>query len=192
LQSAIAMKLLLASAVVLLATSHARADSESADADTALRMSIVGSVAPVVAMGIGALLASQSTGNVQNAGYGIIAGAAIVGIATPALGELYGHQWFTGGMALRVGGLVVANVGLFLAYNTEIGNCTSSPCHLHGGDLGFVIAGAALYLGGTYLDIDGARDAARTWSHRHDVVVAPTALRSPSSIAPALALSLTF
>jgi hypothetical protein len=94
-------------------------------------------------------------------------------------------------MAMRVGGLVVANVGLFLAYNTELGNC-SSPCHLHGGDLGFVIAGAALYLGGTYLDIDGARDAARTWSHRHDVVVVPTALRSPSSTAPALALSLTF
>ena len=35
---------------------------------------------------------------------------------TPALGELYGHRWFTGGMAMRVGGLVVANVGLVLAY----------------------------------------------------------------------------
>ncbi|HEX7703677.1 MAG TPA: hypothetical protein VF403_23210, partial [Kofleriaceae bacterium] len=67
-------------------------------------MSVVGSVAPVVAMGVGALIASQSTGNVQNAGYGIIAGAAIVGIATPALGEFYGHHWFTGGMAMRVGG----------------------------------------------------------------------------------------
>ena len=185
------MKRLLVVTLMLVASARARADSESSDADTAFHLSVVGSVAPAVAMGVGALIASQSTGNVQNAGYGIVAGAAIVGIVTPALGELYGHRWFTGGMAMRVGGLVVANVGLFLAYNTEIGNCSGS-CHLHGGDLGFVIAGAALYLGGTYFDIDGARDAARTWAHRHDVVVVPTALRSPSATAPALALALTF
>lgn len=157
----------------------------------ARRLSIIGSVAPVAVIGTGLLLAAGSSGNAQNTAFAISAAGAIAGVATASLGEIYSHRWVTTGMALRAGGLVVANVGLFLAYNNAIGDCTSS-CHLQGRSLAIVLGGAAMYVGGMALDIHDAPGAARSWRARHAMVLAPTAIPSGSKSVAGVGLALRF
>lgn len=182
--------------LVLMTGSIARADAptETADPDTALRMSVIGSAFPLAALGIGVLVASEgSDAPIRDVGGSIAIGAALAGIVTPALGELYARRWFTPGMAMRAGGLVVEAIGLIKGFNNEIGDCSDlGPCHRSGSTIGLIVGGAALYLGGIALDVVGAPAAAREWTARHEVQIVPTALKSKSSTVGGLAVALKF
>ena len=197
------MKLMtMATSVLILATLSTVAQAESAesttplDPDEAFELSAIGAAAPAAVAGVGALmvLASGGSGATRDNGLGVVMVSQLVGLVTPSIGELYSRQFVTGGMAMRVGGLLVETVGLFDYYNTGIGDCaTLGPeCHHPAGTYAMIVGGAALYAGGMLYDVVGARDAAGSWNRRHDVMVVPTALKTQGSVTPGVALALTF
>ena len=84
-------------------------------------------------------------------------------------------------------------MGIVKGFSNEVGDCTDSgPCHHPASTIGLLVGGAALYFGGMALDVVGAPAAARAWNARHEVLLVPTAINTPSSTATGLALSLTF
>jgi hypothetical protein len=194
----IAMSVLLLAARSALAQATP-ADGEPAeplDPDTAFELSAIGAAAPAAVAGVGALmvLASGGSGATRDDGLGVVMVSQLVGLITPSIGEFYSRQIVTGGMAMRVGGLLVETVGLFDYYNTGIGDCSSlgPECHHPAGTYALIIGGAALYAGGMIYDVVRARDAASSWNRRHDVMVVPTALKTQASVTPGVALALTF
>ena len=190
--------------VLLLATLSTLASAEPAegelsaslDPDTAFALSAIGAAVPAAAAGVGALmvLASGGSGATRDNGLGVVMVSQLVGLVTPSIGELYSRQIVTGGMAMRVGGLLVETVGLFDYYNNEIGDCVDlgPGCHHPAGTYAMIVGGAALYAGGMLYDVVRARDAASSWNRRHDVLVVPTALKTQGSVTPGVALALTF
>jgi hypothetical protein len=190
--------------VLLLATlstvAHAApADGEPPaplDPDTAFELSAIGAAAPAAVAGLGALmvLGSGGGGATRDDGLSMMLVSQLVGLVTPSIGELYSRQIVTGGMAMRLGGLLVETVGLFNYYNTGIGDCADlgPECHHPAGTYAMIVGGAALYAGGMLYDVLGARDAARSWNRRHDVTLVPTALKTQGSVTPGVALALTF
>jgi hypothetical protein len=190
----------LAMTVLLLAALSTLAKAESAesepvaplDPDKAFELSAIGAAAPAAVAGVGALMALGS-GATRDNGLGVVLVSQLVGLITPSIGEFYSRQILTGGMAMRVGGLVVETVGMFDYYNNEIGDCATGPaCHHPAGTYALIVGGAALYAGGMIYDVVRARDAASSWNRRHDVMVVPTALKTQSSVTPGVALALTF
>jgi len=162
--------------------------------DTAFGLSAVGAGVPAAAAGVGALMAIEGAGSTRDDGLGVLLVSQLVGLITPSLGELYSRQIVTGGMGMRAAGLLVESLGLFRYYNHEIGDCetTGPACHHPGATYALIFSGAALYAGGMLYDVAHAREAATSWNRRHDLVVAPTALKTTSSVAPGVALALTF
>jgi hypothetical protein len=183
-------------ALLLVTASVARAEppTDSADPDTAARLSIIGSAFPVVAIGIGTLVGFEGTSApIRDVGAALAVGGALAGVVTPSIGNMYGHRWLSPGMAMRAGGLVVEYIGLLKGFNTDIGDCADpGPCHRSASTFGLLAGGAALYLGGMALDIVGAPQAAREWNARHEVRLVPTAIKTPSSTGTGLVLALTF
>jgi hypothetical protein len=192
----------LTTSVLLLATlstlAHAEpaADEPALDPDKAFELSAIGAAAPAAAAGLGALmvLASGGSGSTRDNGLELVMISQLVGLVTPSIGELYGHQIGTGGMAMRVGGLLVETVGLFDYYNTGIGDCAElgPSCHHPAATYALIIGGAALYVGGMLYDVVGARETASSWNRRHDVMLVPTALKTQGAVTPGVALALTF
>ncbi len=168
----------------------------SLDPDEAFELSAIGAAAPAAVAGVGALmvLASGGSGASSDDGLVVVMISQLVGLITPSIGEFYSRQILTGGMAMRVGGLLVETVGLFDYYNTGIGDCADlgPDCHHPASTYAMIVGGAALYAGGMLYDVFSARDAASSWNRRHDVVVLPTALKTQGSITPGVALALTF
>jgi len=169
-------------ALALLAALGAVAHAEP-DPDT--RLSVIGSAFPIAAIGLGTLVGAAGTeAPIRDIGGVVAIGGALVGVVTPALGSFANHRYLTGGMAMRAGGLVVEAIGILRGFNNEIGECDDAgPCHHSATTYGLLAAGAALYLGGALLDIVEAH---------HAVEVVPTAIKTPSSTAPGLAVALRF
>ncbi len=191
------VKLALALVLVsLVSGSVARAEptTDSADPDTALRLSIIGSAFPIAAIGIGTLVGIEGArAPIRDVGTVFAVGGALIGIVTPAIGDFYARRWLSPGIAMRAGGLIVEYIGLVKAFSNDIGDCADpGPCHRSAATIGLIAGGAALYLGGVVLDVVGAPAAAREWNARHDVQLVPTAFKTQSSTAPGLALALKF
>ncbi len=166
--------------VIMLAGSVARADTEAVDPDAALRLSVIGSAVPLAAVGLGAGLELVHGGTAANdLGTGLLVGGLLVGVITPSLGELYGHHWLDGAIAMRAAGVVVGFAGLVSGFNNDLGDCaTPGPCHHSATTYALLVGGAALYLGGMALDIVGAPQTARAWNARHELQLVPTAMTS--------------
>lgn len=183
-------------AVLLLLGSVARAEErpDSADPDTALRLSILGSAIPVAAIGLGTFVGLESSNSaIRDFGSVIAIGGALAGVVTPSLGELYSHRWLTVGMALRTGGVFAEMMGYATGFSHEIGDCLDpGPCHHSASTYGLLIGGAALYLGGMVLDVVSAPEVARAWTGRHEVQLLPTAMKTTSGTTTGMALSLVF
>ena len=186
----------LAIIAVLASTAVAHADTlddQRVDPDAASKLSTIGAAVPIAAIGFGTLVAATGSNNAIRDFGGVVAiGGALAGVVTPSLGQLYSHRYVNGTMAMRAGGLLVGTVGLILAFNNEIGDCAGEPdCHLKARTIGIIAGGAALYLGGIAIDVLTARSDARAWNDRH-LQIAPTAMRTPTSTVPGVALALTF
>jgi hypothetical protein len=203
LEASAMKRVTMATSVLILATLSTLAHAESADGentaldpDRAFQLSAIGAAAPAAVAGVGALmvLASGGSGASRDTGLDVVLVGQLVGLVTPSIGEFYGRQIVTGGMAMRVGGLIVETVGLFDYYNTGSGDCATlgSACHHPAGTYAMIVGGAALYAGGMLYDVIRARDVASSWNRRHDVMVVPTALRTQGSVTPGVALALTF
>ena len=189
------MRLALAAMLLSASVAHAEPVADSADPDTALRLSIIGSAFPIAAIGIGTLVSLEgSRAPIRDIGAVVAVSGALVGILTPAMGEFYARRWLNGGIVLRAGGVIVEFIGLIKAFNNDIGDCAGVQvsCSHSAGTIGLLVGGAALYLGGALLDVVGAPAAAREWNARHDVQLVPTAFKTQSSTAPGLALALKF
>jgi hypothetical protein len=121
-----------------------------------------------------------------------VVGGALVGLITPALGEISSHRWVTRGMGVRAAGLGIATFGAIgMIVSSEDGDPEIPPSRT---SVGVVVVGAALYLGGAILDIVDAPGAARAWNARHPqrFVVAPTVLHTQHSSAAGVALGFGF
>ncbi len=171
------------------------ADEESLDPDKAFELSAIGAAAPAAVAGAGALmvLASGGSGSTRDNGLEVVMIGQLVGLVTPSLGDFYSHQIATGGLAMRVGGLLVETAGLFEYYNTGIGDCAElAGCHHPAQTYAMIFGGAALFAGGMLYDAVRARGVASAWNRQHDVVVVPTALKTQGAITPGVALAMTF
>lgn len=165
----------------------------SLDPDKAFELSAIGAAVPAAVAGVSALMV-LSNGDSNSGLVGVAVVGQLVGLITPSLGELYSHQIVTGGMAMRLGGLLVEAVGLFNYGNTGIGDCEDHgpECHHPASTYAMIAGGAALYAGGMIYDVVLARGAASSWNRRHDLVMMPTALKTQGSVTPGVALALTF
>ena len=192
----------IATSALLLATLSTIAHAEPGDGevtpldpDKAVRLSAVGAAVPAAAAGVGALmvLSSGGSGATRDDGLGVVMVSQLVGLVTPSIGEFYGREFLTGGMAMRAGGLVIESAGLFEYYNTEIGDCENpATCHHPAATYALIVGGAALYAAGMVYDVVHARETASSWNRRHDLMVVPTALKTQRSVTPGVALALTF
>jgi hypothetical protein len=180
----------LAIALVLI-SSVARADHDDVDPETAQRLAILGTAVPAAAIGLGTFVALEGTqAPIRDIGSATAITGALVGLITPSIGAFYSHRAVTGGMGVRVAGIVVETVGLTKLFNNEIGDCEDpSPCHHPVSTYLLVASGAALYFGGMALDIVRAPEIARDWNQRYELQLVPTTIRSGGSTTTGLALA---
>lgn len=183
--------LVIAGLVSMVSIAHA---DDRVDAETAQRLSILGSAVPAAAIGLGTLAAfAGSDRPIKDVGMATAFGGALVGILTPSLGELYSHRWLNPAIALRAGGAFVELLGLIRMSAGDLGDCDGSgPCHHPPSTYGLLAGGAAMYLGGMVLDVVGAPAAARAWNARHDLHLVPTVMRSTHATTTGLAVALTW
>jgi len=181
------VKSLAITAILITALPNARAGASPApDPDTAQRLSVAGSVAPLALLGIGLVAAAGSNNAIRDFGAVTAMSGVMLGIVTPSLGHFYSHEYLDPAIALRAGGVLIELVGLVRATNSEIGDCQSGvPCHLQSSTYFLLGAGIAMYLGGMALDI--------AWKPAHgEFQITPTALRVRTSVVPGVAATLRF
>jgi hypothetical protein len=181
----------LAIAFVLVLSSVARADTDDVDPETAQRLAILGSAIPAAAIGLGTFVALDGTkAPIRDVGSATAITGALVGLVTPSIGAFYSHRAITGGIGLRVAGIVAETIGLTKLLNSEIGDCEDpSPCHHPASTYVLLASGAALYFGGMALDIVHAPEIARDWNQRYELQLVPTTIRSGGSTTTGVALA---
>jgi hypothetical protein len=174
-------------AAILAAASTARADSPP-DSDTTQRLSVAGSLIPVALLGIGTLVAGTGSNNAIRDFGGVTAiSGVLLGIITPSLGHFHNGDYLDPAIALRAGGVFVELIGLVKATNNEVGDCQSRDpsCHIQASTYVLLGSGIAMYLGGMAFDV--------VWKpHRDGLQIAPTALRTPTSMVPGVAAGFRF
>jgi hypothetical protein len=157
------MRLLLVCLLVTSSTS-AFADDDRHDPDTARTLSIVGTAIPVTALVLGL---TDVPGRLhwhrsRDLDEGLVVGGALVGLVTPALGELYGHKFVTGGMGLRGVGLLFGLLGgSSYALDSDDCRCVTTWTALNLG------IGGSLFLGGAIVDILEAPSVSRIFNEHH-------------------------
>jgi hypothetical protein len=187
-------------ALILLTSHLAAADPVTEDPPrdrmVALGLSIGGTAASAAGFAVGASLG-------WDRGHNLILGSLASTLLTPSLGEWYAGQGITVGLGLRVGGVLVAGLGvvmvgggLVFGNNCEPGECgTTSDTNSHssgallGAGLLFAFGGTVTYLAGIVYDIVDAPSAADRYNNKHNLYLAPTVLPTASGNVPAMSLS---
>ncbi len=172
--------------LVLAFTSVAHAD-DTVDPQTAQKLSIIGSAVPIAAIGLGTFVGYEGTNApIRDIGTATALTGTLVGVIAPSLGAIYSHHAGTGGLAMRVGGLIIGYNGLVKYASTDVGDCeVLAGCHHPASTYVLLASGAGMYFGGMALDIAHAPDFAR----KYNLQVVPTAIRSPSATSTGLAIA---
>lgn len=99
-------------------------------------------------------------------------------VVTPSLGEYYAGEWFTPGLAIRIG---AAGLAVYAVRNEETTvTCDNAamagqPCkQLKGPGVALIGVAAIGFIGGMWYDALDAGDAVNRWRARHGIYVAPT------------------
>jgi hypothetical protein len=123
-------------------------------------------------------------------GFGLLIG--------PSVGHAYGeNRFWTAGMTMRVGGLVIAGGGglLLSAADAEAGiGCVEADCSRndsHTLQYAVIATGAALFVGGAIYDVATAGSATDRYNASH-VTVAPTAIASAHGAVAGVGIGGTF
>lgn len=115
-------------------------------------------------------------------------------IITPSLGQWYAGDWFTPGMAVRIGAVGLATFALThetydvvcpLSSSAEMRMCSQ----LKGAGIALLGVAAIAYVGAAAYDVSDAPQAVERHNHRSGVIMAPTAMSSPQGVVPGLALA---
>ena len=114
-------------------------------------------------------------------------------VVTPSFGEWYAGEWLTYGMAARVLGAGFATFALTHEMKTQTCDDATSPTQtcttLQGAGVAMLGIAAIAFIGGMAYDVSDAAPEADRWNLRHDFMVAPTALVTPTGTAMGLAAS---
>lgn len=144
---------------------------EELSEDTAVWLSLGGTLASWTLIGVATNMDSQSS----NAGR--LAKIGLLGtLLAPSFGHWYAHSFLTRGLGLRLAGVLSGYLGVVSAFSCE-DDCTSSGTNLAAG---LLLAGAGLYIGGTIDDIITAPGEARRYNHRFQNVTIAPMIRSDS------------
>ena len=159
-----------------LAQPAAREPPEEKSEQTALGLSLLGTIAPVALL-IGAAKADQPE----------LATAGAIGMLVgPSLGHWYAGRYVTGGMLVRGGGTALMLAGVVRAIGSL--DC-EERCSDDGGVL--MAAGAVMFVGGTLYDLATAGRAARAWNEQH-LDLGPTVVRGASGPVPGFGVAGSF
>lgn len=150
---------------------------EAKSEQAALGLSLLGTVVPF-AVTVAAASADQPE---------LALAGAIGMLVGPSLGHWYAGRFVTGGMLMRGAGAALMLGGVVQALD-ELG-CDGSCGSSDGATL--VIAGAAVFVGGTLYDLATAGRAARKWNERH-LDMGPTVVSSASGPVPGLGVAGSF
>ena len=115
-------------------------------------------------------------------------------IVTPSLGQWYAGDWITPGMAVRVGAVGLATFAV--VHEQHAVTCDTSPgqtCKAFDG-AGIALLGLAAiaYIGGAAWDVGDAADAVDRANSRAGFAITPTALATPTGLAPGVYFSATY
>ncbi len=111
-------------------------------------------------------------------------------VITPSLGEFYAGEWFTPGLAVRVGAVGLATYALGRQVTATCDNATMSgqTCkQLEPNSVALLGVAAIAFVGGVWYDTLDAGDAVDRYNARH-AQAAPTILPTPSGPAPGVML----
>ena len=104
-------------------------------------------------------------------------------VITPSLGEFYAGEWFTPGMAIRIG---AAGLAVYAVRNEETtvtcdtASMAGQTCkQLKGAGVALIGVAAIGFIGGMWYDALDAGDAVDRWRQRHGITVMPTAAGAP-------------
>lgn len=120
-------------------------------------------------------------------------------VITPSLGEWYAGEWLTPGMAVRVAAVGLATFAVAheqhdIPCDPTSGSPPGSTCKAFTGD-GVALLGIAAiaYIGGAAWDVENAGDAVDRANQRTGgFALVPTALATPTGLAPGLYFSATY
>ncbi len=156
-------------AIIMLLTTHARADTDDVkSATTATLLSVGGTAVAYIGMVEWTRVTDHSSGS---------AGAVAIGtdiamcLALPALGHFYANDWHPTGLAIRATGLGAIALGAF-----SDRSCDDEPC----AGTALILIGGLTVVAGTIYDIATASGAAHDYNHAHRVAITPTILNPPS------------
>jgi len=180
-----ARRLALALLAIVALTTSAHADRR--DRKTALVLSGVGTGLSSVVILSSAMFAQ----NGDAANYPMLWAGLATSIVTPSAGEFYAGEYVTPGMAVRIGAVGLATYSI--VNERKIVTCndgSGANCKVFLPN-GVAILGLAAiaYVGGAAYDVIDAPDAADRYNNRHGFVIAPTAMATPTGLAPGVYFS---
>ena len=161
--------LTLVASVAAASVAHADPGDEGPKSpDTALQLSLGGTLASAAMLGIGL---SSNNGGLAMAGLA-------TSLVTPSLGEWYAGKPLTAGMGIRVASAAAEIAGLAEAFKCIDAEDT---CSNDSGAAGLLIFGGLIgYAAGTIYDIADAPRSAREYNRMHSWQITPTVMRTPS------------
>jgi hypothetical protein len=164
--------------LVMVVSSSARADAPSAVEEKSPELAVSLSIG-VTAAGLGALF-------IPNDGARL---AGVVGVTLgPSVGRWYAGDGSAAGLGYRLLGtgiLVLALVSDIERACDDLAPCTGPSATT----TGLLVVGAGLWIGGAVIDVARGHEAATASKRRHALSFTPTALSTPSSRVPGLALT---
>jgi hypothetical protein len=151
-------------------TSPVSSDAGPKDPDTALMLSLGGTLASHAIMFAG--LAADNGD--------LVLGGLATGFFAPSFGEWYAGKPLTAGMGIRAASAFVTVAGVAEGLKCLDFEGSDTSCH-SGDSAGILIAGGLIgYAAGSIYDIATAPRAAREYNRTHAVTVQPSLLRTPS------------
>lgn len=193
-------------ALALVGTAHSVRADDTAPAprseDTAFWLSAGGEAASVALVGLGAAFYAGFSDDatdpprllkvpLHNWGSGLMTVGAVTSMFTPALGDWYAGRIWTRGLTLRTLGLVAFGAADVAAFSQQCidpadFDCSPPSASAKQAEIGFIVAGAALFAAGTFDDIASTRSNVREYNRTHvRAVLVPTA--SPHALGLSLA-----
>ncbi len=156
-------------AIVMLLTSHARADADDGKSGTtATLLSVGGTAAAYVGIVELTRVTDHSPGSAEP--WAVTADLAMC-LALPSLGHVYANDWHPTGLAIRATGLGAIALGALTDRS-----CEDEPC----GGAALILIGGLTVIAGTVYDIATASEAAHDDNRARRVSIAPTMLNPPS------------
>lgn len=169
---------------------------------TALAWSLGGTAAAVGLVALGGAMTDRTTGDPTPLGAGLSTVGSLTVWVAPSFGHFYADRYWTTGLKVRLGGVLVASAGAIAVFT-----CVASETDGSGDDqcvlpLLLLGAGAGMVIGGAAHDVATAPRAARRYNARYaaraqgwaaaHLQVAPTLVGSAAGRGPGLVLGGSF